>query len=94
MFDKGQSNQPCQAITAARLFEPFPIGGGMMVEPVLLTGNTGVAADTAEYTARFKVRSVVGAVADSISGATVTIKAGMDLGNDTSVALLVLDTRS
>lgn len=94
MFDKRQSNQPCCAISATRLSEPYPVGGGLIQEDFLVTGSTGVAADTATVAARGKVRGVKGAIATAISGGSITFKIGIDLGDLTTIVSVVHDTRS
>lgn len=91
---KQSTNGPCQAISSTRLTEPHPVGGGLVEEDFLVTGATGVAADTETITARFKVRGIKGGIATAISGNSLTYKIGIDLGNNTTVVTVVCDTRS
>jgi hypothetical protein len=76
-----------------RLSEPYPAGSGLVQEDFLVTGATGIAADTDTITSRFKPRSIKGGIAVSISGAVLTYKMGVDLGNSTAVVSVVADTR-
>lgn len=94
MFNKRPINGPCQAISATRLTEPHPVGGGLIEEDFLVTGATGVAADTATITSRYKVRGIKGGIATVISGDDVTFKIGIDLGDLTTIVTVVADTRS
>lgn len=65
---------------------PEIMRGGRGIEWVKVTGSTGIVGDTAAYTCKFITAplGVVGAASATVSGQTVTIKAAVALGSDTT----------